>query len=670
MFISEFALENFGKIQNLYVETQGKNIFLVGENGSGKTTVLQALSMLLCNKTAKRVNKSDFVGPYGDDFKISCTLSNGYKINKTLKTSVLELPSGDKIKKAAEIDETIGVSPDLFFNLAYIKQLEIAGFFEGNKSMLHKITNLIYDVDRLKKLNEGLATKGTYYKTYISSNDFDDVEELQVRLKESKANLKEVSEQIKSLESIDFKHVNDQYILHKELEKIINTLSHIRNQYMALPDLEKLKGMMKYTREELQQQRDEFFKYESLKKTMDGYVQDKEIITSIIDNDLETILSFLKINKKVLKESGHPNATKFLKYWDIVLNMMTSEYHIPDKNKAENILQFISENMDAKNSKDQDYIISQKNLYKSFLQYTGRSELHKSIVGFIIQVSKDFENFTIEIMKSLIESEFINPLDKKISEFQMNIQETVAFLKKHEFTKSTVYDLRLSHIHEYESTKMQKDKLNIEIKELNEKEKRIRSEISMNMEEIDSYKTKYNLLKNLKDQLALIESGIKMINTEYEKALAVKDMKLKYNILLKDRKIINDFPKYLRNVVFNQVSDILNNQFSELFSFESLGKLRIDWDNAEIYIGNQNFEQQSGAQQITISLVLRLALLSILKTYIPIMLIDEPTVSLDENRIADLKMFLTVLGKNIQLFVSTHNYDIVDPENSLIINMQ
>jgi energy-coupling factor transporter ATP-binding protein EcfA2 len=41
---------------------------------------------------------------------------------------------------------------------------------------------------------------------------------------------------------------------------------------------------------------------------------------------------------------------------------------------------------------------------------------------------------------------------------------------------------------------------------------------------------------------------------------------------------------------------------------------------------------------------------------------DEPTIALDDDRIIELKQFLSILGKNIQLWLITHTTRVIDPE--------
>lgn len=73
-----FSITNFGAIQNISLEIPSKSnwIFLTGENGSGKTSILKAIATGLCQNNDKGERIADRE-KYGD-FKINILLSNRY----------------------------------------------------------------------------------------------------------------------------------------------------------------------------------------------------------------------------------------------------------------------------------------------------------------------------------------------------------------------------------------------------------------------------------------------------------------------------------------------------------------------------------------------------------------------------------------------------------------
>ena len=134
------------------------------------------------------------------------------------------------------------------------------------------------------------------------------------------------------------------------------------------------------------------------------------------------------------------------------------------------------------------------------------------------------------------------------------------------------------------------------------------------------------------------------------------------------KSIFSEVPNRLRQALFNPVVAVLNKEFYDLFSFSGLGEIKIDWSKVIITVGDKRFEQLSGAQMVAVGLSLRLALLKVIGECVPIMLVDEPTTFLDDDRKNDIAKLLAHMGSVSQLFVSTHDDNIIG-SNSVIINL-
>ena len=134
------------------------------------------------------------------------------------------------------------------------------------------------------------------------------------------------------------------------------------------------------------------------------------------------------------------------------------------------------------------------------------------------------------------------------------------------------------------------------------------------------------------------------------------------------KEVFSDTPNRLRAVLFNPVVEVLNKEFYELFSFSGLGEIDIDWAKVTITIGEKKFEQLSGAQMVAVGLSMRLALLKVMGEVVPIMLVDEPTTFLDDDRKNDIQKLLGHMSTISQCFVSTHDDNIISP-NSIVVNL-
>ena len=60
-YISRLELHNFRNHQNLEIKLDGKFILILGENGSGKTNILEAISLLNASKGIRNSKNSDII---------------------------------------------------------------------------------------------------------------------------------------------------------------------------------------------------------------------------------------------------------------------------------------------------------------------------------------------------------------------------------------------------------------------------------------------------------------------------------------------------------------------------------------------------------------------------------------------------------------------------------
>lgn len=59
MYISHISIKNFRSFKHLEIET-GPNMILLGENGVGKTNLIEALRLVLDPSCDRRLKKEDF----------------------------------------------------------------------------------------------------------------------------------------------------------------------------------------------------------------------------------------------------------------------------------------------------------------------------------------------------------------------------------------------------------------------------------------------------------------------------------------------------------------------------------------------------------------------------------------------------------------------------------
>lgn len=665
--ISNIELHNFGKIKSLHLDCKDNNVFIIGPNGSGKTTILQAISLALTGKTAKGIPVAKFIGPFDKDFLVKITLDDGTIIGRTSKGAKLKTKDNRVFNKVKDVYEHLSFDPNLLFSLSYVRQGEIADLFMGGsgKIVVDKLISLLINT---KRLNEAYSEITKRYNSSKKEKDF---------LAETLSNLK------KDLELKDIKQVE------KEIEETVNTISKIYEN-------------SKYSEEELKSFTDIHQKYDLAKlsyaKLKETYLENKDKVNRVVkpktslkelseklkeynlykkkhdkivelEEDLEywmsmekhfkTIEKYYSIDLKLVKKVYTIEALEEIKKDNcLVMSCMTTSESIPKEN-AKKVLERYVNNYGI----DGESILHAKQIFE---------EVRNELRPFQEQIremtskgakDKDFKEVYNEIVqeKRKVISNLHNELESSFESIPEKVEESDYERISSEWNEyDYMTNLYKTSLEELNDIKHQIEYLNKKVSTIPSKDDIIATQSSL--ETIHSYEKNLSYLKKQIEECHFIENKIEDI----EEQIKLKDNYIERLHYWKE--VISSTPNKLRETLFNPVVSCLNKQFYELFSFSGLGEISIDWNTVSIKVGGKDFEQCSGAQMVAIGLSMRLALLQVMGSYAPIMLIDEPTVFLDDQRKYDVKRLLSYMSKYSQSFVCTHDDAVIESSNSILVN--
>lgn len=167
MIFTKLKLNNFKSYKNQTINFDEGISVIVGENGAGKSTILEAISFALFKQhTAKKID--DLVRNNSNEMSVELEfLSNArmYKIvrSKTkskLKSSIYKKASaetdfvhictGDK-EVSNEILQILDIDSDLFLNAIYIRQGEIAELVDKTASEKKQLIGKLLGLDSLER---------------------------------------------------------------------------------------------------------------------------------------------------------------------------------------------------------------------------------------------------------------------------------------------------------------------------------------------------------------------------------------------------------------------------------------------------------------------------------------------------------------------------------------
>lgn len=180
MIFTRLRLNNFKSHQNTTINFNKGISVIVGENGAGKSTILEAISFALFKQhTAKRID--DLVRNNADTMSIELQfVSNGkeYKIvrekKSNLKSSLfaktssdsgfIHICTGDK-EVNDEIRQILDIDSDLFLNAIYIRQGEIAELVDKTPAEKKNLIAKLLGIDSLGKSWKNLLPFINNYET-------------------------------------------------------------------------------------------------------------------------------------------------------------------------------------------------------------------------------------------------------------------------------------------------------------------------------------------------------------------------------------------------------------------------------------------------------------------------------------------------------------------------
>lgn len=148
--IKKIILNNFKSHKDLELEFTDLNI-LIGENGAGKSSILEAICYGLFGATASGMKKSDLIRQGCKSGGVTLILSNNYKIVRDFSTNIRLINDENKIisEKASEIEDYLNIDKNVFLNILYGAQNNIYEYFLKFNAKEKDFIDSIFNLDNL-----------------------------------------------------------------------------------------------------------------------------------------------------------------------------------------------------------------------------------------------------------------------------------------------------------------------------------------------------------------------------------------------------------------------------------------------------------------------------------------------------------------------------------------
>lgn len=736
-------MKNFKSHANTTIDfTNGVNI-IVGENGAGKSTILEGISFALFKQhTAKKIDdlvsngqKQMYVellfNHNGFDYKIVRIKRNNLKsvLYKKVGDDYMELYSGDK-EVAQHITEILSMDSDLFLNAVYVRQGEIANLITKTAGEKKQLIGKLLGIDSLEKAwkdlgpyisnyeKEAIEKRGTLHDLDAQINTLEDnknkLSKMNTRLnelsdlieinKDTYENLKGALQDLDKQKDIYFTERAKYNFAKQQLQQLQDKQNSIQIKLNEIEDEKsKLKTLERdYEREiaDCQKQQEYLSMLYDLNREISDLSQDiahiKELKQTLLENcPSECIPNDENVDlKKVLHMVDEAKDEAFSEVNDMSVNIGSLE---TDNRKIEKSLNDLNDTNNecpiCRTKLNDEKKIELVTEYKTNIRENERkiSEYQK-IYRSAKQRGQYFRMLSDMIMEhypqiSLLESKQ-NDLDEKqqkAEDLKKNIvltadecEQRITELKLQQEDYNRIFD-SVQHEREYKSRYQELEK---EIKDLQDSISQMKN-IEYDSEYHDSIRDKTNKLEEHLNILSIEKSSVSgqykalYETTEklYDKVQRLREIKHDVETSFDFITLLADIREhYSKNGVQNQLR-LVTKPLVEKYTkdiFNGFGfnyyDLTIDEDY-EVTLhgpeGESSSSMISGGEKIAVALSLRLGITQAISENLDTIMLDEPTIHLDDTRKDELLDLLSEV--NIpQMIVVTHDLQMENSATNLI----
>ena len=607
MIIKKVQLENYRSHSNITVEfTKGVNLIL-GKNGRGKTSILEAISTVMFNtkdRSGKETGKSyikfgeksskvdiDFIANDGREYNLKTEFFKTKPKKQTLKDMIGSEYDGDIQEKLEELCGIKKGFEETYENIVIAKQNEFINIFKASGTTREKTFNKIFNtqiykemydsflkeaVDKYKSEKENLDSKINSLKENMEdkeqiTNFLKEEKELEKNLQDNFKNIniisKNLENEIKDYETTEIELNNLIKNIKDEENKIKKYLNILKENLIEAKQAKKSKIIVKETEKSYLEYLDIENKLKDLRENLDNLLDEQKLNTQYQNNieKLELSNKNLKVDISSLEENISKNSEKKenleseiskLKIKEEDLDLKLKKYIIllDELEKLEN---FKDKKLEDKLKKTTEIDILKKELVSKndLFKTINIEELEKKLSHFQ-ELEKELK--LLEEQKIIFETE-IKTLKKSSKELSDKI---CPFLNE-----------KCQNLEDKEAEDYFSSKISIKTEELENLKKNIEEKTQILVEKVvfeDKRKQYFELEKSIKDlELSLkneeinlkeIELDIKNLDMDIQKL--IENQEFKNSQMLREKK--KELEVELRNLNLDEKRENLKNLLENL----------------------------------------------------------------------------------------------------------
>lgn len=305
MIFTRLKLYNFKSHEHTVISFDKGISVIVGENGAGKSTILEAISFALFKQhTGKKID--DLVRNNANSMSVELEFSSNnrdYKIvrvkKSNLKSSLFKRTSseggyvhvctGDR-EVANEIRQILDIDSDLFLNAIYIRQGEIAELVDKTPAEKKQLIGKLLGIDSLEKSWKNLLPFITDYETqlaelkgklYNSSELIESYKQKKEELESLKQRGHELEEQITEVDGL-LKDISESKRNMEREKEIYETQVHnLEIEEKTFAKLEEDKHRVQESLDKIREAEEEIERLEKYVSKLEVYLDFEKSVNSI-----------------------------------------------------------------------------------------------------------------------------------------------------------------------------------------------------------------------------------------------------------------------------------------------------------------------------------------------------------------------------------------------------
>ena len=607
MIIKKVQLENYRSHSNTTVEfTKGVNLIL-GKNGRGKTSILEAISTVIFNtkdRSGKETGKSyikfgeksskvdiDFIANDGREYNLKTEFFKTKPKKQTLKDIIGSEYDGDIQEKLEELCGIKKGFEETYENIVIAKQNEFINIFKAKPKDREEIFNKIFNtqiykemydsflkeaVDKYKSEKENLDSKINSLKENMEdkeqiTNFLKEEKDVEKNLQDNFKNINVVSKnlenEIKDYETTEVELNNLVKNIKDEENKIKKYLNILKENIIEAKQAKKAKIIVKETEKSYLEYLDIENKLKDLRENLDNLLEEQKLNIQYQNNieKLELSNKNLKVDISNLEENISKNSEKKenleseiseLKIKEEDLDLKLKKY-INLLDELEKLENFKDKKLEDKLKKTTEIDILKKELVSKndLFKIINIEELEKKLYNFQ-ELEKELK--LLEEQKIIFETE-IKTLKKSSKELSNKI---CPFLNE-----------KCQNLEDKEAEDYFSSKISIKTEELKNLKKNIEEKTQILVEKVvfeDKRKQYFELEKSIKDlELSLkneeinlkeIELDIKNLDMDIQKL--IENQEFQNSQMLREKK--KELEVELRNLNLDEKRENLKNLLENL----------------------------------------------------------------------------------------------------------